>query len=66
MGHLSDWHVLEPNDRKTYPKVNTPVQVRFEDGRLAEGDSRMFFPQTKLLAASAINVWRYIKGVAQR
>jgi hypothetical protein len=66
MAHLSDWHVLDPNDRETYPKVNAPVQVRFEDGKLAQGDSRMFFPQLKLLTTSAINAWRYIKGVAQR
>jgi hypothetical protein len=30
MAHLSDWHVFDPNDRKTYPKVDAPVQVRFD------------------------------------
>jgi hypothetical protein len=66
MAHLSDWHTFDPSDRKTYPEVNAPVQVRFEDGKFEEGQSRMFFPQIKLLPCSSIHAWRYIKGVAQR
>jgi hypothetical protein len=65
MSHLSDWHVFDPSDRATYPKEKAPVQVRFDDGNLEEGDSRMFFPQTALLPCSSIKAWRYIKGVAQ-
>ena len=45
MAHLSDWHVFNPSDRKTYPKVNAPVQVRFDSGQTEEGDSLKFFPQ---------------------
>jgi hypothetical protein len=60
--HLSEWHVFDPGDRKTYPEVNALVQVRFSDGDLKEGDSRTFFPRTKLLPGSSINGWRYIKG----
>jgi hypothetical protein len=66
MAHLSDWHVFDPSDRKTYPAVDAPVQVRFDDGKLEEGDSRMFFPLTKLLPCSSIVAWRYIKGDSQR
>jgi hypothetical protein len=62
MDHLSDWHVFDPTDRKTYPKVKAPVQVRFQGGKLEEGDSRVFFPQTELLPTSSIIGWRYIKG----
>lgn len=62
MSHLSDWHVFDPKDRKTYPKVvDVPVQVRFEDGRLEEGNSQTFFPRTELLPSSSIIGWRYIK-----
>jgi hypothetical protein len=66
MVHLSDWHAFDSMDRSTYPEVDAPVEVRFDDGGLKEGDSRMFFPRTKLLATSSIVGWRYIKGAAQR
>jgi hypothetical protein len=66
MPHLSDWHLFDPSDRKTYPKVNAPVQVRFEDGRLEEGLSRIFLPLAKLLPSSSIIAWRYIKASVQR
>jgi hypothetical protein len=66
MAHLGDWHLFNPSDRKTYPKVDVPVQVRFDDGQMEEGDSRTFFPETNLLPGSSINAWRYIKGFAQR
>jgi hypothetical protein len=66
MAHLGDWHVFNPTDRSTYPKVAAPVQVRFDDGKFEDGESRMFFPQVNLLPGSSINAWRYVKGVAQR
>jgi hypothetical protein len=66
VAHLSDWRVFDPNDRKTNPKVAAPVQVRFDNGQMEEGDSRTFFPRTELLPSSSIAGWRYIKGVAQR
>jgi hypothetical protein len=65
MTHLSDWHTFEPSDRETYPKVDSPVQVRFDDGRMEEGDCRTFFPLVKLLPCSSITAWRYIKGPSQ-
>ena len=51
MKHLSDWHVFDPTDRNTYPKVNAPVQVKFDNGQMEEGDVRMYFPLTKLFPA---------------
>jgi hypothetical protein len=66
MAHLSDWHMFDPTDRRTYPTVDASVQVKFDDGKYEEGGSRMFFPQVKLLPCSSINAWRYLKGVAQR
>jgi hypothetical protein len=65
MPHLSEWHTFNPRDRKTYPKVNAPVQIRFADGKFEEGQSRMFFPQTDLLPCSSITAWRYVKGPSQ-
>ena len=34
MFHLSDWQVFDSTDRRTYPKVDAPVQVRVDDGGL--------------------------------
>jgi hypothetical protein len=65
MAHSSDWHRFNPSDRKTYPRVNASVQVKFEDEKMEEGLSRTFFPRGKLLPTSSIRAWRYIKGVAQ-
>ena len=66
MAHLSDWHVFNPTDRNTYPKGNSPVQFKFDDGKFADGESRTFFPQVNPLPGSSINAWRYVRGVAQR
>ena len=66
MVQVSHWHTFNPSDRKTYPKVESPVQVRFDDGRCEEGDSRTFFPVAMLLPCSSIHAWRYIKGFAER
>ncbi len=66
MTHLSDWHKFDPSNRKTYPTVDAPVQVKFDDGKFEEGGSRMFFPLAQLLPCSSINAWRYVNGVAQR
>lgn len=63
MKQLSDWQSFDPTDRKTYPKMDAPVQVRFDNGQTEEGNTRMFFPLTRLLPSSSINAWRYIRGV---
>jgi hypothetical protein len=61
MMHISEWHVFDPSDRSTYPKVSALVQVRFADGGLQEGGSRTFFPVTKVLPNSSITAWRHIQ-----
>jgi hypothetical protein len=61
MTHLSDWNPFHPSDRKSYPRVAATVQVRFDDGMIEEGDSRMFFPAGTLLPCSSIIAWRYIQ-----
>jgi hypothetical protein len=66
MDHVSDWHLFDPIDRKTYPQMEAPVQVRFHNGQIEEGDGRMFFPRTKLLPGSSITAWRYIKSSGAR
>jgi hypothetical protein len=58
----TDWHKFDPNDRKTYPNVEAPVEVRFDDGRTEEGDSRRFFPAKK----SSIAAWRYLLSIYPR
>jgi hypothetical protein len=60
MKHISDWHQCDVTDEGTYPKVSARVQVKFEDGRMEEGDSSAFFPRVGHLPASAIVGWRYI------
>jgi hypothetical protein len=48
MEHLSDWHSFDPNNRSTYPKVNSPIQVKYANGSPAEGACRKFFPLLQL------------------
>lgn len=62
MEHLSEWHALNPTDQRTYPKVDSPLQVRYGSGKTEEGFSSDFFPGTGLLSDSLIVGWRYIKG----
>ena len=61
MEHLSDWHSFDPNDRSTYPKVKSPIQVKYANDSLAQGDCRKFFPREESLTDSLIVGWRYIK-----
>jgi hypothetical protein len=62
--HLSDWHAFNPRDRSTYPKVNAPLQIRFESGRIEEGMASVFLPRIGLLPVSSIRAWRYINDKA--
>jgi hypothetical protein len=66
MQHLSDWHTFNPRDPQTYPKVDAPIQVRYESGSLSVGFSRDFFPGSGLLSDSLITGWRYVKLEAPR
>jgi hypothetical protein len=61
MEHLSDWHSFDPNNRSTYPKVKSPIQVKYANGSLIQGDYRKFFPREVLLPDSMIVGWRDIK-----
>jgi hypothetical protein len=40
--HLSEWHPFNPRDRQTYPKVEAPIQVRYESGGVSVGHSHDF------------------------
>jgi hypothetical protein len=61
MKHISDWHVLERSDLKTYPKVAAPIQVKYADGTQAEGVCRSFFSCGKVAVDATIVLWRYIR-----
>jgi hypothetical protein len=43
MDHLSEWHSFDANDRSTYPKMSSAVQVKYADGGVAEGYTLDFF-----------------------
>jgi hypothetical protein len=58
--HVSDWHVFNPGDRETYPNVEAPLQVRFENGRIEDGMTSEFFPRIGLLPVSSMVAWRNI------
>jgi hypothetical protein len=64
MPHISDWHDFNAEDWATYPKVNATVQVKFDSGRLQEGETRTFFPREGNLEGSSIAAWRYIHDPA--
>jgi hypothetical protein len=61
MDHIGDWHDFKPADRSTYPRVDAPVQVRFDNGRIDEGEHSRFFPELGHSRNSSITGWRYIK-----
>ena len=61
MENISDWHILDRSDLKTYPQVAARVQVQYTDGAQAEGACRGFFPSGKVLVDASIVQWRYIK-----
>jgi hypothetical protein len=64
MHHISEWHSFDPRDRQTYPKVDAPVQVRYESGALSVGFSHDFFPPSHYFLDSLITGSRYIKEEA--
>ena len=60
--HVSDWHVFDPSDRRTYPKERLLFRLDLRMKILEEGDSQMFFPSVMLLPCSSIKAWRYLTG----
>jgi|HubBroStandDraft_6_1064221.scaffolds.fasta_scaffold246469_1 hypothetical protein len=61
MQHLGDWHDFNANDRRTYPKVYSPIQVQYANGRKSEGDFLKLLSHVRMLHEPAITGWRYIK-----
>jgi hypothetical protein len=66
MDHLSEWHSFDAQDTSTYPKVNSPMQVKYVDGGLASGLTFPFFPILKTAHESPIIGWRYIKAYSSK
>jgi len=52
---------VQSGRQEDLPRGERSWQVRFDDGRIEEGEGQMFFPRTKLLPVSSISAWRYIK-----
>ncbi len=65
MDHLSEWHSFDANDRSTYPKTVSAIQVKYADGGLASGQTFDFFP-VLTVPKSPIVGWRYIKAYPSR
>jgi hypothetical protein len=64
MAHIGQWHHFDPGDRSTYPKVNSPVQVRDAVGARFEGDFLKLVSEARQLLKPKITGWRYIKDKA--
>ena len=61
MVRIGEWHDFNPADRSTYPKVNSPIQVRDAIGGRSEGDFLKLLSDTRLMLKPGITGWRYIK-----
>jgi hypothetical protein len=58
MAHISDWHAFDIHDFDTYPSVrNAPIQVRYADNRLAEGNCLLLVDKRR----ADVVAWRYIR-----
>jgi hypothetical protein len=64
MAHIGEWHDFNPADRSTYPKVNSPIQVRDATGGRSEGDFLKLVSNARQLLKPKIVGWRYIKDKA--
>jgi hypothetical protein len=62
MAHLSAWHTFGRHDPRTHPKVNSPMQVKYANGNLAEGETLDFFDPTAQAPESPIVGWQYLRG----
>ncbi len=61
MAYQSDWHHFNANVRETYPKIYSPIQVRYANGGEAEGDFLKLLSHVRVIHESPITGWRYIK-----
>jgi hypothetical protein len=64
MAHIGEWHHFDPTDGSTYPKVNSPIQVRDAIGGRSEGDFLKLVSDARKLLKPRIIGWRYIKARA--
>jgi hypothetical protein len=64
MTHISEWHNFNPADRSTYPKVNSPIQVKDAAGGRLEGDFLKLVSDARQRLKPKIVGWRYIKDKA--
>ena len=64
MAHIGEWHDFNPADRSTYPKVNSPIQVRDAIGERSEGDFLKLISDARHMLKPKITGWRYIKDKA--
>jgi hypothetical protein len=54
----------DPNDWHSYPKVNSPIQVKYAGGRLAEGTPGGLLSLERTISESPVVGWRYIEASA--
>jgi hypothetical protein len=64
MDHIGKWHNFNPADRRTYPKVDAPVQVKYADGIFTEGTAFAPFLQESVFYEVFITNWRYVRDKA--
>jgi hypothetical protein len=64
MADSGEWHHFDPGDRSTYPKVNSPIQVKDAIGARFQGDFLKLVSDARLLLKPKITGWRYIKDKA--
>lgn len=59
--HTGDWHYFNSADRRTYPKVFCPIEVRDADGATAVGDFLKLVSDSRQHLKPMITYWRYIR-----
>jgi hypothetical protein len=64
MVHIGAWHYFNPADRSTYPKVNSPIEVRDAIGARSEGDFLKLVSDVRRLLKPQITGWRYVRDKA--
>jgi hypothetical protein len=64
MASIGEWHDFNPVDRSTYPKVNSPIQVRDAIGVRSEGDFFKLISDARQMLKPKITGWRYVKDKA--
>jgi hypothetical protein len=60
MRNVNEWHDFNANDWSTYPKVYSPIQVQYANGRKSDGDFLKLLSRVRLVREVPIARWRYI------